>query len=171
MSEVEIRLVTLDDFDAYWALRLRALKEEPESFGSSYEEAAKRPRADIEKMIVSSNGSFVLGAFAPHLVGVVGMFRAHGAKEKHKGGIWGMYVAPEFRGRGFGRQLMTAAIAQARTVEEVEELRLAVVTTNDAAYKLYLSLGFTEYGVEPRALKLGDKYLDEHMMVLRLPEH
>lgn len=168
MSQAEIRIVTLDDFDAYWALRLRALKEEPESFGSSYEEAVTRPRADVEKMIVGPCGGFVLGAFAPELVGVVGMFCAQGPKEKHKGGIWGMYVAPEFRGQGLGRALMTRAIAQARSVALIEELRLSVVTTNESAYKLYLSLGFTEYGVEPRALKLGGKYLDEYMMVLRL---
>lgn len=168
MTQAEIRVVTLDDFDSYWALRLRALKQEPESFGSSYEEAVQRPRADIEKMIVNSNGAFVLGAFAPELVGVVGMFRAPGAKEKHKGGIWGMYVAPEFRGQGLGRALMNEAIARARTIPEVEELRLSVVTTNETAYKLYRSLGFTEYGLEPRALKLDDKYLDEYMMVLRL---
>jgi len=45
---------------------------------------------------------------------------------------------------------------------------LSVVTTNEAALQLYLSLGFASYGIEHGALKLGDKYLDEDLLFLRL---
>ena len=64
--------------------------------------------------------------------------------------------------------LLEAAIARARETPGVEQLILAVVTVNTPARNLYLSLGFEPYGREPLALKLGDRYLDEELMVLFL---
>jgi len=42
------------------------------------------------------------------------------------------------------------------------------VSGQEAARSLYLSLGFTTYGVEPRGLKVGERYFDDENMVLRL---
>ncbi|HEY7358830.1 MAG TPA: GNAT family N-acetyltransferase, partial [Ktedonobacterales bacterium] len=67
-----------------------------------------------------------------------------------------------------GKALVAEAIAQARTIPGLEQLLLAVVTTNTAARRLYQSLGFEVYGTEPRAMKQGDQYWDEELMILRL---
>lgn len=48
------------------------------------------------------------------------------------------------------------------------QLHLMVVTTNQMALKLYQKNGFRIYGTEPRSLKIGDIFYDEHMMVLEL---
>ena len=37
-----------------------------------------------------------------------------------------------------------------------------------AARRLYERLGFRAYGVEPGALRVGDRYLDEEFLALRL---
>ncbi len=52
--------------------------------------------------------------------------------------------------------------------DTVEELRLAVVASNTTAVRLYTRRGFRAYGVEPRALKIGDRYHDEMLMALPL---
>ena len=52
--------------------------------------------------------------------------------------------------------------------DTVEELRLTVVASNTTAVRLYSRRGFREYGVEPRALKIGDRYHDEVLMALPL---
>jgi ribosomal protein S18 acetylase RimI-like enzyme len=46
---------------------------------------------------------------------------------------------------------------------------LQVAVTQAAARRLYESLGFSVYGREPRALKIGDLYIDEDLLVLRIP--
>ncbi len=76
--------------------------------------------------------------------------------------------APEARGQGLGKALMSAAIERASKIPDLEHLMLSVVTTKEAARKLYLSLGFHIYGVEKEALKLGELVLDEELMSLKL---
>jgi ribosomal protein S18 acetylase RimI-like enzyme len=79
-----------------------------------------------------------------------------------------MYVAPEVRGRGLGRMLLEAAIAQARATPGIEQLMLAVNATNVPARNLYLAMGFEPFGREPRALKIDGHYFDEDYMALFL---
>ncbi len=85
-----------------------------------------------------------------------------GAKDVHKGYLWGMYVRPDARNTGVGRKLAEAVIDYAR--EHVEILQLDVVSENKAARRLYASLGFVEYGIERKALKQHGRYYDEVLM-------
>lgn len=166
---LKVRTLTVDDADEYRALRLRALREEPEAFGSSWEEeSARPPEMAIARLQATNQVAF--GGFDDHgnLAGMVWLLRHDGIKSRHKADVISMYVASEVRGQGLGRMLLEAAIARARETPGLEQLLLAVVTTNAAAHKLYRSLGFEPYGREPLALKLGDRYLDEEMMVLFL---
>ncbi|HLV97878.1 MAG TPA: N-acetyltransferase [Ktedonobacterales bacterium] len=165
-----IRTLTEEDLDALWSIRLRALQDNPEAFGSTYEETLQRGRESFRQRLRQPHAeTFFIGAFDDErLVGIVGFFREAGTKGQHKGYIISMYVAPEQRGRGTGKALVTEAIAQARIIPELEQLLLAVVTSNTAARQLYRSLGFEVYGLEPRALKHSDQYWDEELMILRL---
>jgi GNAT superfamily N-acetyltransferase len=66
------------------------------------------------------------GAFAAYLDGrIVGMARfvqdAGSAKERHKGSVYAMHVAPEARGQGIGSALIEALIGHASSI--VEQLR------------------------------------------------
>jgi ribosomal protein S18 acetylase RimI-like enzyme len=168
LVNAEIRILAEADVDAFWRLRLEAVKNEPDSFGATFEESVDKPLPEVVKQLKSTDDSFVMGAFAPHLVGMVGLYRRNGTKLRHKGNIWGMYVSAEGRGRGIGRALMKSLIAHVRSMSSYEQLVLTVVTTNEAARSLYLSLGFEIYGTETAALKLDNRYLDEELMALIL---
>lgn len=169
-----IRLLDENDAEAYRALRLRALRENPEAFGASYEETADRPLAEVAERLRPAGDPperFTLGAYVDGaLAGNVTFVREQGAKVRHKGFIVGMFVAPEQRGRGLGAALMEAAIARARALPGLERINLAVVTTNVAARALYKRLRFESYGLERHALKQDGRYHDEDLMVLRLEQ-
>jgi RimJ/RimL family protein N-acetyltransferase len=77
-----------------------------------------------------------------------------------------MYVRPNSRNAGVGRQLVEAVIDQAR--DQVEVIQLSVVSGNEGARRLYASLGFVEYGVEKNSLKQDGRYYDEILMALDL---
>ena len=70
------------------------------------------------------------------------------------------------RGKGIGRKLLSSLLEIAKQDQSLEQIHLAVSTTQDAARHLYRSLGFESYGIEPRALKIDSTYVDEDHMVL-----
>jgi len=168
---VEIRTLTEADAASYWALRLRALRDEPASFGRAYEDERDRPLTAISERFRNewhSPENFVLGAVVDGLVGTVGLVRHQGRKERHKADIWGVYVVPEARGQGIGRALMLEVIARAKALPGLEQINLGVTTSNAAARALYSSLWFNTYGLERHALKVDGRYVDEEYMVLWL---
>ena len=172
LGNLNIRALTEDDAKDFRRLRLRALKEHPEAFGSSYQTESALPLQEVAGRLRRASESpddFTLGAYRQaELVGMVGFFRQRNDKERHKGSIRGMYVPFEEQGKGVGRALLTQAVERARLLAGLEQVGLAVVARNKRARSLYASLGFETYGVEPNALFVDGEYLDEELMVLRL---
>ncbi len=62
------------------------------------------------------------------------------------GGIYGLGVLPENRGRGFGRAILLKAIEKLKEVK-VKEIMLQVAAENVTALSLYKSCGFQETSV------------------------
>jgi ribosomal protein S18 acetylase RimI-like enzyme len=154
-----------NDVADYRAIRLAALKDSPDAFGSTYEaEAGLSTEAFAERLATT----IVLGAYAGtgsdvRIVGMIGFKQQTIAKLAHKGFLWGFYVAPAARGRGVGVALVDRIVAAATDL--VQQLTLSVVRGNDAALALYERCGFETYGAEPRALKSTTGYADEVLMV------
>jgi ribosomal protein S18 acetylase RimI-like enzyme len=171
-ADMEIRALTAADVDLFREVRLRALREHPDTFGLSADEFARRPISEVASRLANESqhpDSFTLGAFIDErLVGIMGMQRDDGEKHCHNGFVWGVYVVPEARGRGVARAMMVETIERARRVEGLMKLYLAVTTFNTTARALYISLGFEVYGLEPYAMKLADRRIDEELMLFWL---
>lgn len=152
MSDVVIRRLNPEDVDAFRALRIEAMTAEPETFGTDIlEERAKTVETSAETLSATALfGGYVDG----ELVAMAGYARMKPLREQHKGTVWSMYVRASARGHGLGGKLLRTVIDHART--EVESLSLVVVSTNAAAVALYERHGFRRWGLEPRALKLGE---------------
>jgi len=172
-SGIEIRKLGADDANRFWQLRLEGLELDPEAFTESVEEHRRITVDEIARRLSGTvaHGNFVLGAFAANqLVGMAGFFQRQGPKVRHRGVIWGVYVQREWRGQGVGQRLLSEIVRLARTIPGLEQIQLAVGTDQAAARRLYASLGFETYGRDVHALKLGDSYVDEEMMLLRLKD-
>lgn len=165
-----VRRLAAEDAPALRQLRLDALRETPEAFGSSYEEEHTLTLADIRAWIVPADDSAMFGAFVDRaLAGIVGVARQRKLKMRHKAQIWSVYVAPEMRGHGLARLLLRAAIDHAAAMHGVRTVLLSVTANNTAACRLYASLGFEQYGHEQEALCVNGTLYDELLMALPLP--
>lgn len=171
---MEIRLLTADDAESWWHLRLEALRNDSASFADSAEEHLTTSVETARERLRAGGPArnFVVGMFADgKLAGTAGFYRHSHIKERHKGTIWGVYVRPESRGQGAARALMQEIIRRARAIDGLEQI-LLVASAHLPARKLYETLGFQSYGVEPRSLKIvketGTEYVDDVLMVLQL---
>lgn len=158
------------DAELFYSFRLRGLRENPEAFGSTFAEESVMPAEARRSRFRCTDENFVLGAFdeESRLIGVAGFYRDTHLKLRHKGFVWGMYVAPESRGAGVGRALLSSLIERAKALPGLEQICLDVVTVNEAARRLYLSQGFRIYALEREAMKQDGQYYDVEHMVLRL---
>ncbi|MCQ4088411.1 GNAT family N-acetyltransferase [Saccharibacillus sp. JS10] len=161
-----IKNVTKEDVEAYWKLRLEALRTNPTTFGASYEDSLQTPMSDVLQRIKDEPDNYMLMAFTEKdkAAGMIGFRRELGIKFKHKGIIWGVYVAPEYRGIGIAQGLLKEVINRGKELEGLKKINLCAVTTNQAAINLYKKLGFEIYGTEKNALQYEGREYDEALM-------
>lgn len=164
MTEITIRLLEADDAADFRDIRLAALKAHPEAFGGDYETEAKYSLTDHMERLERDHffGAFDNGK----LVGMIGLILYEGVKMQHSGKLISMYVAPSHRGQKVGDKLVEILCTAAS--EQVEQIYLACTTVNTQARALYERNGFVTYGTEPRIMKIGDTYYDEHLMMKKL---
>jgi RimJ/RimL family protein N-acetyltransferase len=165
---IHFRKLNPADVQLYRQIRLEALKNYPEHFGSSYEEESASPKLGFEVNIeMQADNKFVTGAFDDDkLIGICGFAQETRLKVKHRGLIIQMYIQPQYQGQKLGLQLLQATVNQAFQLPDVEQIVLGVITSNLAAAKIYAQAGFKEFGTHPAYLKIGNKYFDERLMVL-----
>ncbi|MDL4839484.1 GNAT family N-acetyltransferase [Aquibacillus sp. LR5S19] len=166
---MEIRQLNSPDAEEYLSIRLEALKNSPYAFASSYEEEKNQRAEKYKNRFNAPANTLTFGAFEDsQLVGVVTLVKEQLFKLRHRANIVAMYIKPEKRGNGIGKNLVFRVIEKAKNIEGIEQIYLTVVTTNLPAKKLYSSCGFEVFGKDKKALKFDNTYYDEEHMVLFL---
>ena len=165
-----IRPLCHEDAAAYRALMLEGYTLAADAFTSVAEERASEPLTWWERRIQDPNAlSQAFGAFdGGLLVGTVAVEYSAKVKTRHKAAIVGLYVSAANRNRGAGLGLIRAVIDQTRTRPGVTTLTLTVTAGNHPAIRLYTSMGFKPWGIEPRAVFTGTEYKSKVHMDLIL---
>jgi RimJ/RimL family protein N-acetyltransferase len=160
-SSFSVRRLSSQEADTFRSLRLESLQQDPEAFGSTFERELNESR---QNFLERFDRSTLFGGFVgQNLMAIVGFHPLEGPKIGHKGVLWGMYVRPEARGTGLATALVRSLIEHAR--DHVEQIQLTVVSDNPRARRFYQRIGFSEYGLEKKALKFNGVYFDEILMV------
>ena len=165
--EYVVRELGEDDAAAFRRVRLDALRLHPEAYAASYEDEAHLNEAQFAERLTAP-GLTRFGGFAgDELVGLVGLHLRPGLKERHKASLFSMYVAASHRRSGLAQDLVATVIDRAREAGALE-LQLFVTVGNAPAQRLYRRMGFVPYGIERRAIRIGDVFYDDELMALDL---
>lgn len=161
MSNFTIRLLTEQDAHAYRAIRLEMLLDKPEAYGDSHEESNKE---SIDFYIYRIVDGQIFAAFdGDNIIATTGYFIQKGQRQDHKAYVWGVYVKPKFRGKNLSSKLLNIVLEDLPS--SIILAQLAVVKGNTPAEKIYKKAGFQVWGVEEKALKVGEVFYDEIQMV------
>lgn len=173
-NSIKLKVVRLAASDAarFAALRARALADSPWAFG---EDPADESVVDSQRIAnrLTDPSEAVFAIESPDdegrsLVAAAGVIRAEEPQYAHRARIWGVFVDPAFRGRGFGSAVLKAAIKHAQAWRGVDFIDLGVSENSPEALKLYRSLGFEQWGREPETTDYQGRRYDEIFMTLRL---
>ena len=150
MVSTELRVIARDDWEDFRALRLQALADSPDSFGTTLAEALTQPPS-VWRDRAAGAGPLVL-AFADHgPVAMGGLYMPDSAADAF---VWGMWVEPASRGQGVAARILERLVEHADEVGR--SVLLHVTEGNDTARRLYERQGFTATG-EVQPLRKGSR--------------
>jgi ribosomal protein S18 acetylase RimI-like enzyme len=143
MENIEIVTLQRTEWQQYRDLRLRALKEEPQAYASTYRENADKPDSYwTERLDEASSGQTQWLVFAKQGDNLVGMVGAFMKDHTDIVDIIAVYVAKEARGKGIAKKLMNAIMVKIKENKQVRKMRVGVNPEQVPALNLYKSLGF-----------------------------
>ena len=139
---VVVRTATIEEWQVLRDIRLAALRDAPNAFGSTYAEQAASIEADWRRRI-SRGGTFF--AYVPEVdgdeAGLVGAFQ----EKPDTVELVSLWVRPQARGLGVGEALVDAVIKWARA-RNATSVHLWFTEMNFHARMLYERCGFTPTG-------------------------
>ena len=144
---MRIRKLESHEIALHRELRLRALRDSPESFADTAEEVEQRPSSyweDLTRSVTEPDRHVMFLACAGEAV-VGSIYGLRDREHRDVARIGGIWVAPSHRRQGAGRKLLQAVVSWARE-NELSRLALWAPSANAAALALYRQAGFRSTG-------------------------
>jgi len=146
------------DAKACLAVVWEATQERPRTLMTSPEEFWTVRQWRKHRLDWSDNGVWLVAEVESKVVASLGCERARRPRERHMC-EFGVTVGRAYRGIGVGRALLEALEVWARE-SGVEKIILRVFDTNVRARALYEKTGYASEGIDRRAVKFPDEYID-----------
>lgn len=138
-----IRELKSSESKKYREIRLEALREYPEYFGSNYNEQCKLEKLYFERIIEEnfSNGLMVGAFLDTDLIAICGVsFNTHLIPKA--GELIQMYVQKKYQGNNISKELITFIFENVKKQKGIESIVLDVNKNNVFAIRTYINCGF-----------------------------
>jgi len=173
-KDILLKKLKPEEWAEYKKIRLESLQKEPTAFAMTYEEEADRADELWAGKLDHSGDLLNYKIFAydgDEIIGMAGVFQNEKTKLKHISNIYGVYLRESYRGRGIGKAMLDILIKEAKKAPGVSKISLSVNTAQIPAVRSYEKAGFRNAGKVEKEMKVGDKYYDEYIMEMLLPEN
>lgn len=138
--------------DAQEVLNVFLLTHEQTDFLASYKDETTFDEIFEKQFLIEKENSdkevYLCAVVDGHIVGTAGLDQKGQNKMRHRA-EFGMAIEKDFWGLGIGRALAMSCIECAKNAG-YSQLELEVVSENSNAIALYQSIGFVEFGRNPR---------------------
>jgi ribosomal protein S18 acetylase RimI-like enzyme len=142
---IEITRLSPDEWAAYRAIRLEALHDSPQAFGSTYADFVEKPpsywQARLQNAAAEQGNWLYFARRGEQLVGIIGAYCEEGQPES--AWVISVYVSPAARGQGVGAALMQHQLTALKK-RGVRTAVLEVMVDQHPARALYQRCGFRE---------------------------
>ena len=169
MTAVHVRQLQAGEWATLRTVRLAALADAPEAFGSTiarelaFGEAEWRDRAATAPNFIAWNEDEPVG-----LVTVICRHNDDGTGSPLEWELVSMWVSPDARGSG-ATDLLVATVAGVVRAGSGQEVTLWVADGNDRARAFYLRAGFRPTGLRQTYRRGDGSTFDEEKLVMLLP--
>jgi ribosomal protein S18 acetylase RimI-like enzyme len=144
LAELVIRRLAAADWAAFREVRLAALRDAPNAFGSTASEAEKLDEQEWRRRL-EERAVFLAAFLADASTQRIGLAAGIMADQPGDAELVSMWVAPAWRGHGVGDRLVDAVLAWAKG-EGLTNVGLWVAQDNTPAERLYARHGFARTG-------------------------
>jgi GNAT superfamily N-acetyltransferase len=160
---ISVRRFGEQEWPVYRALRLRALEESPDAFGSTFAwESVREDGHWAKRLETGVRSEWDLPLIAEMDSEAVGLTWSRiDPATPEVAHLYQVWVAPTARGQGVGRLLLEAAIEWARGAK-ARRMVLNVTLSESPAMRLYRRAGFAAVG-SPKPLREGSPLLSQSM--------
>ena len=119
---ISIRQIDEKDWENFRSIRLKALRSDPEVFGSNYEKESAKSDDDWIEWVNRENGRIFLIYDGSKLIGMTGIYFGDGAEDRETAFLWGSWLEPEYRRKGISKQMYEMRIAAAKQEPEIKKV-------------------------------------------------
>lgn len=161
-----VRTFLPHEWRTYRAIRLAALAESPAAFGSTLARESKLADTEWESRLSRGCSSAMERPLVAEVDSTpVGLAWVRiESTDRAVANLYQMWVAPEFRGRGIGRALLSAAVEWAQ-LARADAVELGVTYGDTPAMRMYARAGFEPVG-QPAAPYPGAQFLGQRMRLV-----
>jgi GNAT superfamily N-acetyltransferase len=159
-----VRRARADEWEALREIRLAALTDSPDAFGSTLAEERDADEARWRGWVTGEGWAGDVATFLADGPGpLLGMATGYRPDDRPTTGwLFAMWVRPDRRGEGIGRHLVAAVEEWAASLD-IDQLLLHVTDGNDGAVRFYASCGFVGTWDAPEPLREGSDLVAKTM--------
>jgi RimJ/RimL family protein N-acetyltransferase len=165
MSEIIIRKVQEGDAEALAAYTAALVAEGTGTITLRVAPTVEQEREFIARNLSAERAFVLVAVEGERIVGMLDLQAGDREYNRHAG-RFGMSIARDWRGKGIGRRILEAAIAETKTWPGFCRIELEVFPHNHAAIRLYERMGFEVEARKAKAANLKGQPEDLLLMAL-----
>lgn len=165
---LEIIQLRADEWPLYKQIRVEAVTDSPQAFGSNREQQLAHPDSFWQQRLEDAGRGerqwLLFARLGADLVGMIGAYRDE--NDPREATVISVYVTPAARGKGISHRLMRAILDELRKAA-VHKVWIGVNIEQKAALHLYQKTGFVVERSERN--RMGDgQFHDEYLLSMML---